>query len=135
MTSSDMLGSPSLGASDVEDDNDVFLGMDLEVSKYPFIERLHHYMERNPIGECNCKSEEVAIMVEAGSIVREMGTMTKERRETVFYQEYLNIILEIPHEHFEEDVGRVQMQLRFKGMRKGGGDMNPVNLLRSMRAR
>jgi hypothetical protein len=42
-------------------------------------------------------------MVEAGSIVREMGTMTKERRETVFYQEYLNIISEIPHEHFEED--------------------------------
>ena len=41
----------------------------------------------------------------------------------MFYQEYLNIILEIPHEHFEEDVGRVQMQLRFKGMRKGGGDM------------
>ena len=69
-------------------------------------------------------------MVEAGSIVREMGTMTKERRETVFYQEYLNIISEIPHEHFEEDGVRVQMQLQFKGMRKGGGDMNPANLLR-----
>ena len=50
-----------------------------------------------------------------------MGMMTKERRETVFYQEYWNIISEIPHEHFEEAGIRVQMQLRFKGMRKGGG--------------
>ena len=69
-------------------------------------------------------------MVEAGLIVHEMGTMTKERRDTVFYLEYLNIISEIPHEHFKEDGVHVQMQLWFKGIRKGGGDMNPVNLLR-----
>ncbi len=92
MSKSDVLASSSLGALDVENDDDVFIAMDLEVSKYPFIERLHHYMERNPIGESNRKSVKVAIMVEAGSIVRKMGTMTKERRETVFYQEYLNII-------------------------------------------
>jgi hypothetical protein len=42
-------------------------------------------MERHPIGEENRKSVELAIMVEAGSIVREMGTMTKERREQAFY--------------------------------------------------
>jgi hypothetical protein len=50
---------------------------DLELSKYPFIERLDHYMERYPISEENCRSVELAIMVEAGSIVREMGTMMK----------------------------------------------------------
>ncbi len=49
---------------------------DLEESKYPFVERLDHYMERYPISEENRRSVELAIMVDAGSIVREMGTMT-----------------------------------------------------------
>jgi len=37
MSKSDVLASLSLGASDVEDDDDVFIATDLEVSKYPFI--------------------------------------------------------------------------------------------------
>ena len=44
-------------------------------------------MERKPVCEENCGTVEVAIMVEAGSVVREMGTMTKERREGAFYEE------------------------------------------------
>ena len=60
--------------------------------------------------------------------------MTKERRDNAFYEEYMNIISDIPHEHFVEDGVHVQMQLRFKGMRKGGGDMNPANLLRKYEA-
>ena len=63
MTSSDMLGSPSVGASDFEDDDDVFLATDNEVSKYPFVERLRHYMEGNYIGESNRKSVEVRAIV------------------------------------------------------------------------
>ena len=122
MTKSDLLASSAEESSADDDDADVYVVTDQEVSKYPFIERIHHYMERYPIGESNCKSVELAIMVEAGLIVREMGTMIKERRETVFYQEYRNIISEIPHEHFEEAGVRVQMQLRFKGMRKGRDD-------------
>jgi hypothetical protein len=41
----------------------------------------------------------------------------------------MSLISEIPSERFVEDGVRLQMQLRFKGMRKGG-DMNPTNLLR-----
>jgi hypothetical protein len=107
---------------------------DLEVSKYPFVERLDHYMEHYPISEENRRSVELAIMVDAGLIVREMGTMTKERREQAFYQEYMSLISEIPSERFVEDGVCLQMQLRFKGMRKGG-DVNPTNLLVSMKLR
>ena len=124
----DLLASSPESSRSSEADDDCER-TDLEVSKYPFVERLDHYMERYPISEENRRSVELAIMVDAGSIVREMGTMTKERREQAFYQEYMSLISEIPSERFVEDGVRLQMQLRFKGMRKGG-DMNPTNLLR-----
>ena len=41
------------------------------MSKFSFFERLDHYMERCPINEDNCRAVEIAVMVEAGSIVRE----------------------------------------------------------------
>jgi hypothetical protein len=50
-----------------------------------------------------------------------MGTMTKERREQAFYQEYMSLISEIPSERFVEENVRLQMQLRFKGMRNEEG--------------
>ena len=68
-------------------------------------------------------------MVEAGSIVRELGTMTKESREKAYHQEYLALILDIPSERFEDESVHDAMKLRFKGMRKGG-DMTLTNLLR-----
>jgi hypothetical protein len=125
ITEDDLLAS---SPSSFEADDD-YERTDLEVSKYPFIERLDHYMERYQISEENRRSVELAIMVEAGSIVREMGTMTKERREQAYYQEYMSLISEIPIERFVESGVCLQMQLRFKGMRKGG-DMNPTNLHR-----
>ena len=53
---------------------------DQEVSKYSFYDRLEHYMERELIKEENRKLVELAIMVEAGANVHEMGVMTKELR-------------------------------------------------------
>ena len=92
---------------------------DLKVStKFSFFERLHHYMEHCPISKDNHRAEEVAIMVEAGSIVRELGMMTKESREKTFHQEYLALISKIPSERFEEDGVHEHMKLWFKGMRK-----------------
>ena len=59
---------------DGDDDFDVEGGKtDQEVSKYSFYDRLEHYMERELIKEENRKSVELAIMVEAGSNVHEMG--------------------------------------------------------------
>ena len=123
------LQSASLDYDSEEDDDNIDnVRTDLEVSKYSFFERLHHYMERVPISEENRGTVELAVMVEAGSIVREMGTMTKERRESAYYEEYMNVLHDIPHELFAEGTVRENMMSRFKGMRKG--DMNPGCLLR-----
>jgi hypothetical protein len=102
---------------------------DLEVSKFSFFERLDHYMERCWIIEGSRRAVEVMIMVEAGSIVRELGKMTKKSRENTFHQEYLALISEILSEHFKEDGVSEHMKLRFKGMRKGSV-MTATNLLR-----
>ena len=121
--------SPEFSRTSSIDGDDYYERTDLELSKYPFLERLDHYMERNPISEENRRCVELAIMVEAGSIVREMGAMTKERREQAFHSEYMSLISEIPDERFVDVTVRQQMQLRCKGMRKGG-DMSPANLHR-----
>jgi hypothetical protein len=118
---------PTLIVRIADSDNDLDR-TDLEVSKYPFLDRLFHYMERSPICEENPRSVELAVMVEAGLIVREMGMMMKEKREQAIYQEYISLLLEISNERFLANGVRVIMQTRFKGMRKGG-DMNPANLM------
>ena len=116
------------GGEDDDDDFEEGGKTDQEVSKYSFYDRLEHYMERELIKEENRKSVELAIMVEAGSNVREMGVMTKELRANRFLSEYISIIAEIPDSRFEDDSMRPTMQSRFKGMRKG--DMTAENLLR-----
>ena len=72
-----------------EEDDDDFEGeeTDQEVSKYGFYDCLEHYMERELIKEENRKSVELAVMVEAGRNVREMGVMTKELRAIWFHSE------------------------------------------------
>jgi hypothetical protein len=116
------------GGEDNDDDFEEGGKTDQEVSKYSFYDRLEHYMERELIKEENRKSVELAIMVEAGANVREMGVMTKELRANRFLSEYISIIAEIPDSLFEDDSMRASMQCRFKGMRKG--DMSAENLLR-----
>ena len=78
------LGSGNLSFSPGEEDDDDFEGekTDQEVSKYSFYDRLEHYMERELIKEENRKSVELAIMVEA-------GVMTKELRANWFHSEYI----------------------------------------------
>ena len=58
-------------------------------------------MERALITDDNRKAVELAIMVEAGTTVREMDPMKKEVKEKVFFNSYVSIIQEIPDEHFE----------------------------------
>ena len=124
------LGSGNLSFSPGEEDEDDFVGekTDQEVSKYSFSDCLEHYMERELIKEENCKSVELAIMVEAGANVRDMGVMTKELRANRFHSEYVSIIAEIPDTRFEDDSLRASMQHRFTGMRKM--EMPAENLLR-----
>jgi len=113
-----------------EEDDDYFEGekTDQEVGKYSFYDRLEHYMEREMIKEENRKSVELAVMVEAGANVREMGVMTKELRANRFHSEYVSILADIPDSRFGDNGLRACMQNRFKGMRKG--EMTAENLLR-----
>jgi hypothetical protein len=124
------LGIGNLLFSGGKEDDDDFEGekTDQEVSKYSFYYRLKHYMQRKLIKEENRKSVELAIMVEAGANVREMGVIMKELRANRFHSEYVSIITEIPDSCFEDDSLQASMQHRFKGMRKG--DMSAENLLR-----
>ena len=85
-------------------------------------------MDGELIVEENRKSVELAVMVEAGANVREMGVMTKELHANRFHSEYTSILNEIPDSRFGEEGLRMSMTHRFKGMRKG--EMTAENLLR-----
>ena len=85
-------------------------------------------MEGVPVSEENRKAVELAIMVEAGTAVREMSTMTKEMRSKCFHREYLGIITDMSDSRFVDGSVRQNMMQRFKGMR--GTEMTAENLLR-----
>ena len=108
----------SAGGDDVDDDMDDDMPTDAEASKYSFHDRLEHYMERALISEDNRKAVELAIMVEAGTTVREMDPMKKEIKEKAFLNSYVSIIEEIPDERFEDIRTRPAMLLAYKGARK-----------------
>jgi hypothetical protein len=79
-------------------------------------------MECVPVCEENRGIVKLAIMVEAGSVVTEMGMMTKEWREGTFYEEYMNLLSEIPDKMIGDETVRKHMMQRFKGMRRGEMD-------------
>jgi hypothetical protein len=85
-------------------------------------------MERMKITMENRMAVEIAIMVEAGSTMREMGTMKKEAKEKSFYDLYMGLIMEMPDEYFDDSSVRKSMLERFKGARNG--TMNAESLYR-----
>ncbi len=102
---------------DLEDD--FFAAVtDAEASTYLFVERLSHYMERRLINEGNRKTVELAIMIEAGTLVRDRHQMKKEERERLFLSEYMNLIRTILDSNFESAVIRTEMLRYYKGARK-----------------
>jgi hypothetical protein len=68
----------------------------LQASTYSFMERLSHYMERRLINHSNWKTIKLAIMIEAGTLMRDRHKMEKEERERLFLSEYMNIIATSP---------------------------------------
>jgi hypothetical protein len=108
----------SADGDDVDDNMDDDMPTDAEASKYSFHDRLEHYMERALISEDNCKAVELAIMVEAGTTVREMDPMKKEINEKAFLNSYVGIIEEIPDKRFEDIHMRPAMLLAYKGAQK-----------------
>ncbi len=69
------------------DDNELDKPVDLsdkQVSKFTFIERLAHYMDGNRISNCNRKAVELGIFAEAGTYVRGLDPMKRQKQEDVF---------------------------------------------------
>jgi hypothetical protein len=108
--------SEYLADDDDADEDD--MPTDEEASRFTFLERLEHYMEQVQISEDNRKAVELAIMVEAGTTVREMDPMRKEVKEKAFLNSYVSIIQEIPDERFEHVSIGTAMLLYYKGARK-----------------
>jgi len=104
--------------ADEDDAHDDDMPTDSEASRFTFLERLEHYMERAQISEDNRKAVELAIMVEAGTTIREMDPMKKEVKEKAFLNSYESIMQEIPDEHFQHAAIGPAMLLAYKGARK-----------------
>jgi hypothetical protein len=109
-----------------DDNSDIHSATDGEVSKFSFYNRLTHYMYRMSITQNNRMAVELAVMVEAGSTMREMGTMKKEAKEKSFYDLYVGLIMEMPDEYFDDSSVRKSMLERFKGA--PNGTMNAESL-------
>jgi hypothetical protein len=106
--------------ADDDDADDDDMPTDAEASRFTFLELLEHYMEQVQISEDNRKAVELAIMVEAGTTVREMDPMKKEVKENAFLNSYVSIIQEIPDERFEHvSIGTAMLlSYNYKGARK-----------------
>jgi len=103
---------------DGDDADDDDMPTVVEDSKFTFLEHLEHSMERAQISEGNCKAVELAIMVEAGTTVRELDPMKKEVKEKALLHSYVSIIQEILDEHFEHAVIGPAMLLAYNGAQK-----------------
>jgi hypothetical protein len=104
---------------------------DGEVSKYSFHQRLIHYMDGALIDQQNRKAVELAILVEAGTKVRDMDPMKKATREQVLHRKYLEIINELEDNCFEDTAIRTDMTTMFKGGKARQG-LSGSNLLRKL---
>jgi hypothetical protein len=104
---------------------------DAEVNKYPFLERLRHYMDGNKISNANRKCVEWAILFKVGTLVRNMDTMRTADMEASIFGKYVNIVHDIEDEHFESGSVRAKMLHRFKSGKK---DLSGRNLLRKWKS-
>jgi len=92
---------------------------DAEATKYPFLERVHHYMEGKQIDTCNRVAVEVCIFIEVGTLIKDLEAMKLSVMEELFYNKYLRIMCSIPDEHFS------RIELRSSMLEKYGGAKKP----------
>ena len=104
----------SAGGGDDVDNN---MPTDSEATKNSFLDRLEHYMVRALMSEEYCKAVELAIMIEAGTSVREMHLMKREATEKAFLNSYVSVVQEIPDDRFDQASVRPAVLLAYKGAR------------------
>lgn len=99
-------------------DDDPLTPTDNEVSRYTFFDRLRHYLEGNKISEATRAAVELCIFVEAGTAVRDMDRMKKEKKESVYFQKYMSILDEIEDDLFVGEGVRDNMRIKYKNAKK-----------------
>ena len=92
---------------------------DAEATKYPFHERVRHYMEGKQIDTYNRVAVEVCIFVEVGTLIKDLEAMKIPVMEELFYNKYLRIVRSIPDERF------ARIELRSSMLEKYGGAKKP----------
>ena len=73
---------------------------DAEATKYPFLERLRHYMGGKQIDTYNRIAVEACIFVEVGTAIKDLEAMKIPVMEELFYNKYVRIVRSIPDERF-----------------------------------
>ena len=112
-------GSAKDAEIDISDDSTGISVTDAEATKYPFHERVRHYMEGKQIDTYNCVAVEVCIFVEVGTLIKDLEAMKIPVMEELFYNKYLRIVRSIPDERF------ARIELRSSMLEKYGGAKKP----------
>jgi hypothetical protein len=70
------------------------------VTKFAFVERLHHYMAGALIGLSNCSAVEACIFMEVGTAIRDLDRMKVPQMEDMFFSKYMAVVRSIPANRF-----------------------------------
>jgi len=112
-------GSARNAEIDSSDESSCISVTDAEATKYPFLERVRHYMGGKQIDTYNRVALEVCIFVEVGTIIKDLEAMKIPVMEELFYNKYLRIVRSIPDERF------ARIELRSSMLEKYGGAKKP----------
>jgi hypothetical protein len=91
---------------------------DAEATKYPFLERLRHYMGGKQIDTYNRIAVEACIFVEVGTAIKDLEAMKIPVMEELFFTKYLRIVRSIPDERFARIELRSSMLEMYGGAKK-----------------
>jgi hypothetical protein len=73
---------------------------DAEATKYPFLERVRHYMGGKQIDTYNRVAVEACIFVEVGTLIKDLEVMKIPVMKELFYNKYMRIVRSIPEKRF-----------------------------------
>ena len=112
-------GSARNAEIELSDESTCISVTDAEATKYPFHERVRHYMEGKQIDTYNRVAVEVCIFVEVGTLIKDLEAMKIPVMEELFFKKYLRIVRSIPDERF------ARIELRSSMLEKYGGAKKP----------
>lgn len=93
---------------------------DYSSDKFSVNERRHYFMDRAAISTQNRAAVEFVYMVEAETLTRDSGTRGLNDVKTLLHSKYIELIRQIPTNHFSEFGLREGMIDKYYGAKKGG---------------